>query len=252
MILLLPIAFIAGILTAFTPCALPVLPIILASSIEKRIRVAGVIIGLVTFFTFATLLLSSFVAITGIAADDIRQGSILILLLIGFLLIFPNIWERLQNNLQKIWHPPVLGKERGDFIGGFLTGASLGVVWTPCVGPVVAVVTALTAASPFSFTSWLITISYGLGIGLSFFVIAILAGKSATRLTFLKKNNKSLRQVFGLIVIITAVFIYFGADKTLRSFTLTVLPREWSQAGSIFQDDPFIQRKLEQLQNSVK
>lgn len=247
MILLLPIAFIAGILTAFTPCALPVLPIILGSAFESKGRRAGIIVGLVTFFVLATLLLATFAKTIGISADDLRLGSILFLFLLGFLLVFPKIWERLLFKIQTVYHPPIIAKEKGNFIGGFLTGGSLGAVWTPCVGPVVAIVTALSASSPFTLSSWLITISYGLGIGLSFFFIAALTRRGVTKLTFLKKNNKSLRQIFGVVVATTAVSMYFGGDKALRSFALSVLPKQWTQAGSIFQDNPLIQRKIEEL-----
>lgn len=252
MILLLPIAFVAGILTAFTPCALPVLPIILGSVFESKGRRAGIIVGLVTFFVLATLLLSAVTKRLGISPDDLRIISILLLLLIGILLIFPSLWEKIQGRIEHFWHIPILGRGKGNFLGGFLTGGSLGAVWTPCVGPVVAVVTALTASSPFSLSSWLITISYGLGIGLSFFFIASLGGKGVTKLTFLKKNNKSLRQIFGLIVAITAVFMYFGADKALRSFALTVLPKEWSQAGSFLQDNSYIQKQLDKLKSGER
>lgn len=247
MILLLPIAFVAGVLTAFTPCALPVLPIIMASSLESKGRRIGIIVGLVTFFVLATLLLSVVAQRFGISPDDLRNISIFLLFIIGILLIFPHIWEKLQGKIEFYWHPPILGKGKSNFLGGFLTGGSLGAVWTPCVGPVVAIVTALTATSPLSLSAWLITISYGLGIGLSFWFIALFGSREVAKLNFVKKNNKILRQVFGLVVVFTAVFIYFGGDKALRSFALSVLPKQWTQAGSIFQDNPFIQRKIEEL-----
>jgi len=250
--ILLPVAFIAGMLTAFTPCALPVLPIILASSVEKRARTIGIIIGLVTFFTLATMLLSSVVQATGISPDTIRTGSMLMLFLLGLLLIFPNIWEKLQNNIQKFWHPPILGRERSDMVGGFLSGATLGIVWTPCVGPVIAVVTTLTASSPLSSTAWLITISYGLGIGLSLWFISIFSRKASAKLNFVKKNNTSLRQIFGVVVVITAVWLYFGGDRALRGWALSVLPESWTQAGSVFQDNPFIQKQLDRLKDNKK
>ncbi len=73
MYLLLPIAFVSGVLTVFSPCVLPLLPIILASGIDGRIsKIRGIIIGLVMSFTIASLLLTALVRLLNISADAVR------------------------------------------------------------------------------------------------------------------------------------------------------------------------------------
>lgn len=247
MFVILPIAFMAGVLTAFTPCALPILPIILASGLEKRKRTLGIISGLIVFFVITTLFLSSIVQFSKIGPDTIRLISMVMLVLVGLLLIFPEVWQKFQFEIEKHWHVPVLGKERTDFIGGFLTGSTLGIVWTPCVGPVVAAITALTASSGFSISALLIALSYGLGIGLSLWFIAIGTGKATSKLGIIKRNNEKIRKIFGIIIIVTAVFILFGIDKKLQTWTLNNLPSEWTQAGSLLQDSELVVNELDEL-----
>lgn len=248
MLILLPIAFIAGVLTSFTPCALPVLPIILASGLEQRKRTAGTIVGLITIFVLMTVLLSAIVKVTGVSAETIRIGSIVILFILGLFLIFPQVWEKFQRKIELHWKPPTLGKHRQDFIGGFLTGGSLGVVWTPCVGPIVASVTVLTATSPLSLSAWAIAASYGLGIGLSLSFIAYGGNHAMAKLGVVKKNNHNLRKIFGVVVILTAIFLLSKGDKILRAWAIEKLPKNWSQAGSLLQDSKFVQEQLQKLQ----
>lgn len=249
MIVLVLLAFVAGVLTAFTPCALPILPIVLASGLEKRSRTFGTIIGLVLFFVLSTVLLSSLIQQLGVSAEIIRSGSMIVLVFLGFLLVFPNVWNAIQAVIERFWKPPTLGKERVDFFGGFLTGATLGIVWTPCVGPVVAAVTALTASSPTSGSGWAIASAYGVGIGCALWFIAH-AGKSASqKLGFFKKNSYSLRKIFGVVIILTAFVILLGGDKTLQKWTLEHLPEGWTQAGSFLQDSTYVQ---EQLKNTTQ
>lgn len=247
MFVLLPIAFIAGVLTAFTPCALPVLPIVLASGLGKKSRTLGVISGLVIVFAIASLFLSSIVIATGISPDVIRNISVMLLILIGLLLLFPNAWIYMQAKIEQVWHPPTLGVGKEDFWGGFLTGGSLGVVWTPCVGPIVAVVTALTASSPLSLSAWLITFSYALGIGVALWFIARGGAKANEKLGFVKANNQKMRQVFGIVLIVTALFIGTGLERTFQAWSLEVLPDSWTQAGSFLQDSVVVEENLEQL-----
>ncbi|MBI2021533.1 cytochrome c biogenesis protein CcdA, partial [Candidatus Daviesbacteria bacterium] len=164
MLFLIPIAFISGILTVFSPCVLPILPVVLASGIDGNTkRIKGVIAGLVISFTIASLLLATLVRVLGIPADTIRIFAVGLLVIFGLSLVFPIIWEKVQVFIEKFWHfQPKQSKDSG-FWGGFLTGVSLGIVWTPCIGPVVAAVATLAAVSNFSYTTVLIAFAYALG-----------------------------------------------------------------------------------------
>ncbi|MBI2596010.1 hypothetical protein HYW46_04740, partial [Candidatus Daviesbacteria bacterium] len=105
MLLLIPIAFISGILTVFSPCVLPILPVVLASGIDGNTkRIKGVIAGLVISFTIASLLLATLVRVLGIPADTIRTLAVALLIVFGLSLVFPIIWEKIQVFIERYWH----------------------------------------------------------------------------------------------------------------------------------------------------
>ncbi|MBI2430882.1 MAG: cytochrome c biogenesis protein CcdA, partial [Candidatus Levybacteria bacterium] len=173
MLLLIPIAFISGILTVFSPCVLPILPAVLASGIDGNTkRIKGVILGLIVSFTIASLLLATIVRVLGIPADTVRTLAVVLLIVFGLSLVFPVIWEKIQVFIERYWHFGFYQNQNSGFWGGFLTGASLGIIWTPCIGPVVAAMATLAAVSSFSFTMVAIVFAYALGTGVPLYFIA--------------------------------------------------------------------------------
>lgn len=251
MLLLILIAFFSGILTVFSPCVLPILPIILASGIDgdtKRIK--GVITGLVVSFTIASLLLATIVRFFGIPADSIRMIAVGLLVIFGLSMVFPHIWEKIQAWIELHWKfAPRQSNNNNGFFGGFLTGVSLGIVWTPCIGPVVATVATLAAISSFSFTAVFIALAYALGTGIPLYYIAKGGSAITNRLSFIKSENQKIRQIFGLIILATALFIWSGADKKLQAWTLKNLPESWTNITTTFESRLTIDTQLEQLKN---
>ncbi len=235
MILIL-IAFVSGILTVFSPCVLPILPIILASGIDGNTkRIKGVIAGLVVSFTLASLLLATIVRVLGIPADMVRLLAVGLLVGLGLSLVFPKIWEVIQATIEKYWHfQPSQNKSEG-FGGGFFTGISLGIVWTPCIGPVIATVATLAAVGSFSLISVLIAFAYAVGTAVPLYFIARGGNAITQRLSFIKTQNQKIRQVFGLIILATALFIWSGADRALQTWTLDHLPESWTQLTTSFE-----------------
>ncbi len=237
MFLLIPIAFISGILTVFSPCVLPILPIILASGIEgKEWRIRGVIVGLVVSFAAASLLLATVVQAFGIPADTIRNIAVILLVIFGLSMVFPIIWEKAQAISERYWRMQPVQNQSNGFGGGFVTGVSLGIVWTPCIGPVVAAVATLAAVNSLSPTTAAIAFAYALGTGIPLYFIAKGGSKVTQRLGVFRKNNQIIRQVFGVIILATALFIFTGADRKLQEWTLNNLPQSWTQIATNFEN----------------
>jgi len=236
MFLLIPIAFISGILTVFSPCVLPILPAVLASGIDGNTRrIKGVIMGLVISFTIASLLLATMVRVLGIPADIVRAMAVVLLVIFGISLVFPVIWEKAQIWIERYWHFQPIQNQNSGFWGGFLTGTSLGIVWTPCIGPVVAAMATLAAVSSFSITMVLIVFAYALGTGIPLYFIARGGSAVSQKLNFFKTESQKIRQIFGLIILATALFIWTGADKVLQAWTLSTLPASWTQIATNFE-----------------
>lgn len=236
MFLLIPIAFISGVLTVFSPCVLPILPIVLASGIDGKVsRIRGIITGLVISFTLISLSLAFIVSAFGVPADTIRFIAVLLLVVFGMSILLPKIWETAQVFIERHWHiRPVQSKNSG-FWGGFVTGVSLGIVWSPCVGPIVATIATLAAVNSFSASSVLLMFSYALGTGIPLYFIAKGGSNVTRRLGFFKQNSQRIRQVFGVVILGTALFIGTGVDRKIQAWTLEHLPSSWIQLAVNFE-----------------
>lgn len=236
MFLLIPIAFVSGVLTVFSPCVLPILPIILASGIDgKASRIRGIIVGLVISFTLVSLSLAFIVSAFGIPADTIRFIAVLFLVIFGISIIFPKIWDIVQGFIERYWHIRPVQSQNSGFWGGLITGGSLGIVWSPCVGPIVATIATLAAVNSFSFSTVLLMFSYALGTGIPLYFIAKGGNTITRRLGFFKQNSQQIRQVFGVVILATAVFIWTGFDRKLQAWTLEHLPSSWTQLATNFE-----------------
>lgn len=250
MFVLLPIAFISGLLTVFSPCVLPILPIVLASGIDgKTKRIKGIIAGLVVSFTLASLLLVTLVRVLGISADTIRDIAVFLLLIIGLNLVFPEIWTKILGNIEKYWHIQPVQKVDDSFLGGLATGVSLGIVWTPCVGPVLATVATLSATQTITMDTFSITLSYALGVSLPLYFIAKGGTSLSNRLGFVKKHNQNIRQIFGIVILLTSLAMIAGLDRDLQAWTLNALPQSWTQLGAEFESIINVNTLLKSLKN---
>lgn len=249
MFLLIPIAFISGILTVFSPCVLPILPIILASGIDGKIsRIRGIIVGLVISFTIASLLFATVVRAFGIPADTIRNGAVILLVILGISMVFPAMWGKVQFIVERYWHVKPIQNQNSSFGSGLLTGVSLGIVWTPCIGPVVATVATLAAVDRFSFGTVLIVFAYALGTGIPLYFIAKGGQKVTSRLTIFKTKNETIRRIFGIIILATAVFIWTGSDRALQAWMISHLPTSWTQLATTFENKANTNQSLQEIQ----
>ena len=213
MFLLVGVAFVAGVVTAISPCVLPVLPIVLAGGATGgRRRSYAIVAGLVASFTAFTLAATALLSALGLPDDLLRNIAIAVVLLVGLSLLVPPLSRLFERPFQ------ALGRRRpGDAGGGFLLGASLGLLFTPCAGPVIAAVAVLAATSRFSVESVLVTLSYALGAGVVLLLFA-LAGQSGMKLQGLRRRAPQVRQALGAVIAGAAVLMIFGLDLRLATY----------------------------------
>src|SRR6266704_5350826 len=179
MAVLIPIAFAAGLITAFTPCILPVLPIILAGGTSSGTgrRPYAIVAGLVATFTLFTLAGAWIFSELHIRAKyQIRIGAGMLLLL-ALTLIVPKVGELLERPFLFLTR-----RRTGDLGGGFLLGASLGLVFVPCGGPVLASLTANVATNRVG--GWIVTIAIAYAVGAALPLLAIARGSRSLALRF--------------------------------------------------------------------
>jgi cytochrome c biogenesis protein CcdA/thiol-disulfide isomerase/thioredoxin len=210
MLVLIPIAFAAGILTAFTPCILPMLPIVLAGggSGTKR-RPYAIAAGLVTTFTAFLLAGAWLWSLLGIDAKHQIQIGALFLLFFALTLFVPRIGELLERPFVRLTR-----RRTGDLGGGFFLGASLGLVFVPCGGPVLATLTANAATDRVGAWIVAVAIAYALGAALPLFAIA----RGSRRFTqSFRQHAHAIRIAGGVLMTLAAVVIYNGWAESLQT-----------------------------------
>jgi cytochrome c biogenesis protein CcdA/thiol-disulfide isomerase/thioredoxin len=211
-ILLLPIAFGAGIVTAVSPCVFPVLPILFAGGASGgRRRPYAIIAGLVASFATFTLVATWLLEQLHLPQDFLRDLSIALLLVLAASLIFPRFGVLLERPLAALSRRA----PSDDLGGGFLLGASLGLVFVPCGGPVIAAISANAARLELGPKTVAVTLAYALGAAIPMLAVAAL-GQSATRR--LRANAAHLRVAFGVLMAVAALAIALDADRRLQTW----------------------------------
>jgi cytochrome c biogenesis protein CcdA/thiol-disulfide isomerase/thioredoxin len=243
MILLLVFAFLAGLFTVLSPCILPILPAILsAGTAQGRLRPLGIIIGLIASFTFFTLALTAIVQVTGISPNILRYGAIGLIFLFGLVMIFP----RLSNLFAQITTPfanlgQVMTRPSNGFGGGVIFGLALGLLWTPCAGPILAAITTLVATHAINLLTVLMTLSYSIGAGVPMFLIAYGGSKIIQSSQFLSLHAERIRQFFGCLMVMVALVLTFHWDMLLEQKLSRFIP------SVLVENNEKVQQQLKQL-----
>lgn len=249
MLLLVLFAFFAGIVTILSPCILPILPIVLSGSIgDGKRKPLGIITGFILSFTFFTLFLSAIVTSTNLSADNLRNISVVIILFFGISLLIPKfqvflelLFSKFSNLSPKKQHP--------GFFGGVLIGISLGLIWTPCVGPILASVITLAATNSVNTLAIIITLSYAIGTALPMLAVMFMGRGLFLKIPWLLPNSNNIQKVFGLIMILVAIALFFNFHRSFQTYVLNILPG-YSEIITGFENNEAVLENLKNLKNN--
>ena len=209
MIVLVPIAFAAGVITMCTPCILPVLPIVLAGGTGPARRPYALAAGLVTTFTAFLLAGAWLWGLLGISADHQVQIGAVLLGLLAVILVVPRVGQWLERPLAFMTR-----RRFGSDSGGFVLGAGLGLVFIPCGGPVLAALTSNVARDRVG--GWLVVVALAYALGAAIPLVAIAAG-SRRLATNLRRHAQSVRVAGGVLMAAAAIVIYNGWAERLQT-----------------------------------
>ncbi|MBA2461395.1 MAG: cytochrome c biogenesis protein DipZ [Actinobacteria bacterium] len=234
MLLLLGIGFVAGIVTALSPCVLPVLPVVLAGGATGR-RPLAIVAGIVVSFTVFTLFAAWLLDLAGLPEDFLRDLAIALLLLMGLSFLSHRVADVLARPFQALSRRP-----SGDLGGGVLLGVSLGLVFVPCAGPVLAAMTVVAAQRNVGVDGVILTAAYALGAALPMLGVAFAGQRAATHL---RAHATNLRRSAGALVLVAAMAIAFGLDQDLQ----TRIPGYTRAVQDRIERSESAQRELEEL-----
>jgi cytochrome c biogenesis protein CcdA/thiol-disulfide isomerase/thioredoxin len=223
MALLILFGFIAGAATALSPCVLPVLPIALsAGATGGRRRPLGIVAGLAVSFTFATVALVYVISALGLPNDFLRKLAIAVLLGFGIVLMIPPLAARLEAWTSQFASRAGVAKGRGDgFWSGTAVGLSLGLVYAPCAGPILAGVITVSASQSFSTGRLAVALSYGIGSAVVLYFL-MLGGRKVARP--LARRGVGLQIAMGAVMVVVALAMLGNYDIRFQNHIASSLP----------------------------
>lgn len=218
------LALAAGLLVVLSPCVLPILPILVGRSLRShRYGPLVLVLGLVAGFAAIGSLLGITASWFSSLISQFRLGAIVLLLILGILAIFPAWSYRLLSPLPiSSW---LKEPSQGSLIGEFWLGSQLGLLWTPCAGPVLASILVLAAVEHRPLQAFILLLVFGLGAGLPLLGIAYGGRHLSKRLMSLRSHSSKLQRVGGLMVVATAIAILLGWDIQVQLWLAPYFPR---------------------------
>jgi cytochrome c-type biogenesis protein len=209
----LVLALLAGVVTIAAPCTLPMLPILLGASVGQtgKARPALIALGFVISFSAAALLLSAITRIFDFDPNVLRTGAAILLLGFGLLMIWPTPFEWLSIRIGGLTNRGSTGDTafRQGNIGGFVLGTTLGLVWTPCAGPVLGSILTVVATSKDTAWASAMLVVYAVGAAIPMLAIAYGGQAVTSRVRSIARISPRLQQGLGVVVIAFAVASYF-------------------------------------------
>jgi len=249
MITLLIFSFLAGFITILAPCIWPLLPIVFsASSGGGKRKSLGITLGVMTSFMIFTLGISYIVKIFPINPNALRLVATVIIALLGLSMLIPALGARFEVLINNLLGPlqSKFKKEGDGFGAGFVTGFSLGLVWAPCAGPILATIATLSATQSVNIKVVMITLAYVLGLGIPLYIFSSFSAGLFKKMRSVNKYTGLIQQAFGLIMIVTAILIYTNYAATLQARVLNLFPG-YSRFLGQFENNSHLQKELDNL-----
>ncbi len=218
------LSYVAGLLTALAPCVLPLLPIILGGSLvgDKKnkwrpyIITASLVVSLILF----TLLLKASTVFIGIDPRVWAIGSGILVIVLGFFMLFPDLWAQIIGKLG-IEHRSqgLLGKayrQENGVLSAILIGAALGPIFSSC-SPTYAWVIATVLPSSALLGMFYLT-CYVLGVATALLAIALLGRKLLERIKWASDPKGWFQRVIAILFILVGLFVATGWDKQVQTY----------------------------------
>jgi cytochrome c biogenesis protein CcdA/thiol-disulfide isomerase/thioredoxin len=188
---------------------------------RRRRRPFAVVGGLVLSFSVFTLVGSWLLSLLGLPQDALRWIGLVVLGVVGLGLIIPAVGDVLERPFTK-----VAGGRQHSEAGGFVLGLSLGLVFVPCAGPVLAAITVVSANHRFGLGAFALTAAFAVGIAVPLLIFALLGQRLAGRMHLVRSQAAVARRVIGAVLLLTALAIGLnltdGLQRALPGYTNTL------------------------------
>lgn len=220
----IPLALLAGVLSLLSPCVLPMVPAVAASAMQSsRLGLLMLAAGISLSFALAGTILTFLLLNSGISPDVMRYFSAGLLLVMGIVLL-PALSDKMA-----FWLSRFTSRLPGKNISGngvamqFVIGASLGLIWLPCVGPTLGTAIALASTGQSMPMAFIVMLTFGLGAALPLVFVGHLSG---AQLAKLRLSGQFSKYLLGAALLLISLMIFTGFDKVLEIWAVEWLP-DW-------------------------
>ena len=209
-------AFAEGIFLIASPCILPVLPLVLSASSEGgKKRPFGIITGFVISFSIFAFASRFLVQALHIDVNIVKTASLWLLFLFGLVLVsskLSEVFSRLTQRAANFGNNISLQSGKDGFFSGIVIGSLIGLIWTPCAGPILAVVLVQIINQKSDLSAIAVILSFAISASLPMLAIALVGRSILGKVPFFTRHTEELRRAFGIIIILSVGYIAFSAN----------------------------------------
>ncbi|MGW2105249.1 cytochrome c biogenesis CcdA family protein [Streptomyces sp. NPDC001948] len=217
----LPLALLAGLVSFFSPCVLPLVPGYLSyvtgvsGTDLAQARRGRMVAGASLFVLGFTAVFVSGGALFGFFGQTLQDNSGILTKVLGALMIlmgifFMGLMPWMTQREFRIHKRPVTG-----LVGAPLLGALFGIGWTPCLGPTLSSVSILAMDQGTAGRGAILTVAYCLGLGVPFVLAAVAFRKALGAFGWVKRHYAWVMRIGGGMMIVTGLLLLTGAWGTM-------------------------------------
>lgn len=235
----LGISLLAGSLTTLSPCVFPLIPLVVGSAVQAN-RLAPLAMGLGMALSFAVVgvLLGTLGATLGIDGDSVRAFGGWMLVVFGVVMLIPQFDRAFSTLMSPIATGAGSVSSRlssNSLLGAVGLGSLLGLVWTPCSGPLLATALSLVAAEGGALSGGVILGLFGIGAAIPLVLVSYASRgfiNSSRRLVL--KHAYRIKYGFGALILLVGISILTGLDKRLEAVLVGLMPDGWVSLTTTF------------------
>jgi cytochrome c-type biogenesis protein len=228
----LGISLLAGSLTTLSPCVFPLIPLVVGSAVQaNRLAPLAMGLGMVFSFTVVGVLLGTIGLALGIDTDLVRNFGGWMLVAFGVIMLIPTF----DQKFSQLMGPIATGAggvtsrlNNQSLLGALGLGALLGLVWSPCSGPLLATALSLVAAEGGAISGGIILGLFGVGAAIPLVLVSYASrGFINSSRQWVLHHAYRIKYGFGLLIVLVGISILTGIDKWLEAILVGLMPDGW-------------------------
>jgi cytochrome c biogenesis protein CcdA len=183
-------------------------------------------LGFVTSFSGVAIIFGAVTQVLGVDQNLLRALAVPVLICFGLLMLWPQPFEWLVAQARSVISRPDRHADQTPVgnVSGFFLGTTLGLVWTPCAGPVLGSILTIIATSQHLRWEALLLVAYAIGAAVPMLAVAYGGQFVTTRVRGVARVSRRLQQGFGLLVIVFALAMYFQYDTSITVWASRFYP----------------------------